>query len=290
MKKAGLKTIRIAEFSWALLEPEEGVYDFTSLDSAISTFSSFDFQIIIGTPTACPPAWSTLKYPQSLRRDEAGIKMKPQSRRHADCNNNDYNRLCMNITKELAKRYGKHLNVYGWQIDNEYGCHNTVRSTSIDSDIKFREWLKIRYDNDLNLLNEKWGSVFWSQSYNEWGEILCPTSEIPAAHSPSLVIDFKRFSSDSWLKFNLDQRTILRKFCKPESQITHNMMLYYFDYDMPKLAEQLDFVSWDNYETYGAHPIAVAANHDWMFGAGDKPFWVMEQQLGQVNWGVYGQQ
>ena len=113
MQKAGLKTIRIAEFSWTLLEPKEGVYDFTSLDKAIETFGEFGLKVIIGTPTACPPAWLTLKYPQSLRSDEAGIKMKPQSRRHADCNNDDYRRLSMNITKELAKRYGKHFNDFG---------------------------------------------------------------------------------------------------------------------------------------------------------------------------------
>ena len=212
----------------------------------------------------------------------------------------------------------------GSQVDNEYGCHGTVRSAGPASARAFRRWLRAAYDDDLSALNAAWGTTFWSQTYTAWDQVLPPTggATVPADHSPGLTLDFDRFSSDAWRDFHAAQVAVLRKH-NPRHWITHNMMLYYFDYDMPRLGATLDAVSWDNYETHGTHPLCVAANHDWMYGAGrrtsdgpratdgdvtaapaaaplsslpppppppGKPFWVMEQQLGQVNWDAYNGQ
>lgn len=39
MKEAGFNVVRLAEFSWSILEPEEGTFDFSWLDRAIEIFS-----------------------------------------------------------------------------------------------------------------------------------------------------------------------------------------------------------------------------------------------------------
>jgi beta-galactosidase len=197
----------------------------------------------------------------------------------------------MRIVDEMASCFKDHPGVFGYQIDNEYGCHNTVRSTSPASATKFRSYLREKYNDSLQALNDAYGAVFWSQAYSDWDQILPPTNAntVPADHNPSLVLDFKRFSSDTWIRFNEAQVKIIKKH-NPSHWTTHNMMLYYFHYDMPKLGATISAVSWDNYETYGTHPICVAANHDWMYGARSEPFWVMEQQLGQVNWDMYNSQ
>ncbi len=79
---------------------------------------------------------------------------------------------------------------------------------------------------------------------------------------------------------------ILRATC-PEHFVTHNLMGFFPDLNYYDLAEELDFVSWDNYHFHGATPGIVAAAHDHMWGILRRNFWVMEQQVGKINWSVY---
>ena len=98
----------------------------------------------------------------------------------------------MRIVDQMALRFATNPCVFGYQIDNEYGCHNTIRSTSAASARKFRLWLRNKYQNSLDTLNEAYRTVFWSQTYTEWDQILPPTGgdTVPADHNPSLLIDF----------------------------------------------------------------------------------------------------
>jgi len=55
MQEVGVDLIRMAEFAWSRLEPEEGQYDFEWLEVAIKLFAKHDIQVVIGTPTCTPP-------------------------------------------------------------------------------------------------------------------------------------------------------------------------------------------------------------------------------------------
>ena len=55
--------IRIAEFSWHLMEPAEGQYDFSFFDRVIAKAREKNLKVILGTPTATIPAWLASKYP-----------------------------------------------------------------------------------------------------------------------------------------------------------------------------------------------------------------------------------
>ena len=63
MKKAGISVIRIAEFAWSKVEPEEGVFTYDFFDEFLNLCSEKQMKVIFGTPTATPPAWLTEKYP-----------------------------------------------------------------------------------------------------------------------------------------------------------------------------------------------------------------------------------
>ena len=109
------------------------------------------------------------------------------------------------------------------------------------------------------------------------------------SHNPSLDMEFYRFSSDSWVRFEKSQADIIRKYS--DRPITHNFMGHFSDIDYYKLAEPLDFVSWDNYvdnqwnhETYENSAMA----HEIMRGAKNKNFWVMEEQAGPAGWDKFG--
>src|SRR5271154_2683858 len=72
MEAANIHLVRVGEFAWSTMEPEEGKYDFTWLDHAIAKAASHHIVVVLGTPTAAPPAWLTTKYPETLRVDENG--------------------------------------------------------------------------------------------------------------------------------------------------------------------------------------------------------------------------
>ena len=59
----GCNVIRIAEFSWHLMEKREGQYDFSFFDHVIEKAKERNLKIIMGTPTATIPAWLAAKYP-----------------------------------------------------------------------------------------------------------------------------------------------------------------------------------------------------------------------------------
>lgn len=281
MRQAGFNVVRLGEFAWALLEPEEGRYDFAWLDRAIATLAQQGIQTVLGTPTAVPPPWLVTKHPDILQQDEHRRPRHPGSRRHACANNPAYQEHSRRIVAALAGHYAGNPWVIGWQIDNEFGCHSTSTCYCDHCAAAFRRWLQARYGR-LEALNTAWGTVFWSAIYTAWEQIPLPWAA-PAAHNPGLLLDFRRFCTDSWRAYQRLQVDLLRRL-NPAWFITHNLMPGFTQLDYFDLAADLDVVSWDNYPHGLGSPAAVAFNHDLVYGLKQRPFWVMEQQPGPVNW------
>lgn len=298
MKDMGLAWVRIGEFAWQQLEPTPGAYRFDWLDLAIDILGDAGLKVILGTPTATPPKWLVDQYPDMLAVDIDGRPRKFGSRRHYSFNAPAYLKASDTITEIIAERYGQHPAVQAWQTDNEYGCHDTVRSYGLYDLLAFREWLRERYGT-IDALNDAWWNVFWSMGYRDFDEIELPNLTVTEAN-PSHWLDFYRFSSDAVVAFNKQQVAILREY-SPGRAITHNGMLLFGDYDAFKLAETVDVFSWDNYPLgmleqsflpeplknqyhRSGHADLISLNHDLFYGLKNKPFWVIEQQPGQVNW------
>ena len=287
MEEAGINVTRLAEFAWSKLEPEEGRFDFLWLDKVIDILSKHNIKVVLGTPTASPPMWLVKKYPKILPVDQDGHIMGPGGRRHYCYNSPEYRELTRKIVTAMTEHYKDNLNVIGWQIDNELGCHESNRCYCDNCLAKFREWLKNKYGT-LENLNNSWGTVFWSQTYNSWDEVILPRRTV-GAHNPSLLLDFCRFVSDSTIDYQNFQLEILKSIC-PNKFITHNFMGLFGGLDYYKLGEELDFVSWDNYPKFGNKviPQQIALAHDVMRGIKGKNFWIMEEQSGPAGWEVFG--
>lgn len=279
MKQYGIDWVRIGEFAWSVVEPREGEYDFSIFDKAISKLKENGIKVILGTPTATPPAWLVRKFPEILPVDFKGKVREFGSRRHYTPNSKVYRDYSAKITEEYAKRYGNVVDL--WQIDNEFGCHETTYSFTESDRKAFIEWLKNRYVS-LDALNKTWGSVFWSQIYSDWEEIVFPINT-PTFENPHQLLDIFRFMSDSSIDFMNMQIKIIRAYS--DKPITHNFMVDFMDLDYKKMSEYLDFVSWDNYiATEEYDPLRQSANHTLMRSLKKKPFLVIEQQPGRVNW------
>ncbi len=288
MKEAGFTIIRLAEFAWARLEPVEGRFDFAWLDEAIDLFAEHDIRVILGTPTAGPPAWLMDKHPDIYQQDAQGHVKGFGTRRHYCFNNDHYHVYTRSIVTQMAKHYMRNDNVVAWQIDNELGGIQTTRCFCSDCRAAFQRWLQDRYGS-LDEVNEAWGTIFSSQTFNRWEQVHLPAYSVHQAHNPGLMLDFNRFSSDSVVRYQRMQAQILREYC-PQHIVTTNFMGSYSEMNYYKLAEDLDVVALDSYPNLKRVPaeraFRIAANLDMTRGYKRQNFWVMEHQSGAPGGGT----
>ncbi len=282
MKKAGFNVVRLAEFAWAFMEPEEGRYEFGWLDEALGVLRKQGISAILCTPTAVMPAWCARKYPETLAMQKDGTRVVWGVRKNNCFTSGTYRLLSERITQAMAAHFADAPNVIGWQTDNEFGhpvCYcETCRRT-------FHEWLRRKY-HDVDGLNKAWGTHFWGHLYRDWDEIPIPVDA--ASHNPSACLDWQRFFSWLNVRFQHDQVKILRAGC-PKHFVTHNFMGLFSDLNYYDLAEDLDHVSWDNYPIWGKPEVryGAAAGADVMRGLKKKNFWIMEQSAGPGGWGSF---
>ena len=301
MIASGLTWVRIGEFAWSRLEPEEGDYNFEWLDRAISILGSAGLNVVMSTPTATPPRWVVDKWPDMLIVDDEGRTRRSGSRRHYCFSHEGYLNEAIKISEIVAKRYGANPYIKAWQLDNEYGCHDTTLSYSVSALRAFRIWLEKKYKR-IDRLNESWKNVFWSMDYNDFEQIELPNLTVTDPN-PIHTLDFRRFSSDQVINFNQSQSQVLRKYT--QMPLIHNYMGRITDFNHYEVGEDLDVASWDSYPLgfledrsnqsdefktkfmrFG-DPDFQSFHHDLYRTVGNGRWWVMEQQPGPVNWAPF---
>ena len=276
MRAAGMNVCRIGEFAWSTMEPGEGSYDFGWLERAIALLHANDIAVVLGTPTAAPPAWLTHHHPDTLATESTGRLAQHGNRCHFNPGSVTYLRYVRRIVEQMAKRFGADSRVIGWQIDNEY---NRV-DYSEDTGRRFQTFLKEQYGT-LDALNNRWSTAYWSQSYTDWSEIPIPIGP----HNPGLMLAFRRFVTRVWRDYQKLQIETIRAHARMEQWITHNFMGWFNAFDHYTVSRDLDMASWDWYVGTGHHSyVDSAAVHDLTRGFKRKNFWVMETQPGSVNW------
>ena len=298
MMAQGISLVRIGEFAWSRIEPVHGQFEWDWLDRAIDTLAAEGLRVVLGTPTACPPIWLVKTHPDILPVGENGRVRQFGSRRHYSFSSEVYREHSRRITKVLAERYGQHPALIGWQLDNEYGCHDTTLCYSEQALQAFHHWLQRRY-HTIEALNAAWGSVFWSQEYTHFRDIGLPLAVTET--NPAHRLAFRRFSSDQVRSFSDEQAAILREHSRADVWLSHNFMGDFVDFDHYPVMQALDIATWDSYplgfldqgwfdeETKRrfrrtGHPDWAAFHHDLYRGVGRGRFAVMEQQPGAVNW------
>jgi len=283
MKEAGFTVVRLAEFNWCDMEPEEGVYDFRLWDDALDVLGAHGLSVILCTPTAVMPAWLARMYPEALATKKDGTRIVWGVRKNNCYSVESYRRLSRGITQAMADHFAQRPEVIGWQTDNEFGepvCYcDTCRRD-------FQEWLQARYGT-LEALNAAWGTHFWGHRYRDWEEIPIPVD--PVSCNPGACLDWQRHHSFLVVRFQQEQVDILRRTCSGHF-ITHNLMGLAPDVNYFDLAAPLDFASFDNYPVWGAPAIRYEASlaADLMRGVRRKNFWIMEQTAGPCGWGEFG--
>ena len=192
MKRAGINMVRIGEFAWSMMEPNEDEFHFEFLFGIIDRLAHSGFGVILCTPTAAPPIWISYQHPERMYCD-GGTEISHGARQHV-CTNNPYFRERTKILVDRLSKACENLpGVIGWQIDNEFKC-NVAECYCEECTKQWHVWLEKKYKTVENL-NRQWGTGVWSQTYQCFEQVPTP-KRATFAHNPSLTTNYRLFSRE----------------------------------------------------------------------------------------------
>jgi beta-galactosidase len=254
MHDLGFNTVRMGEFAWAAYEPSKGRFSFQWMDRAIARANHYGIQVILATPTASVPPWLRQAHHDVLGGNEKGPYT--YGGRKGYCTNSPaYLQAAASITEMLAKHYGRHSGVIGWQLDNEPGFPFVCYDANCQK--AFQLWLKKRYGS-LDALNRTWNGAFWSNHFTDWSQIEIPFNSAEGGWQPGISLDYRRFFSDSFLAHLRRQAEIICRHSTGQFIFTNWPNLTWSVNPYTAATEFLDATGWDNY----VGPPGVSAYQD----------------------------
>lgn len=283
MRKAGVNLVSVGIFSWAFLEPKEGLYEFAWMDELLDLLHDNGIKVDLGTPSVSPPAWFFHAYPESRVMTKDGTVMGFGSRGMASHASPEYRAAIKRMATELAKRYAHHPAVVLWHVHNEFGVP-VGEDFSPRAVASWRRWLQSRYET-LEALNAAWGTAFWGQHYEDWEHVVAPAAT-PTVVNPAMKLDWARFTDDQLRECFAIERDAIRAHAP--QPITTNLMAHQaWNTDLWKWGKEMDVVSDDHYlwsPDEEAHiGLALSADLTRSVGGGN-PWILMEHSTSAVNW------
>lgn len=215
MKEGGFNLMRMAEFAWSAMESREGCFELDEFHKVMDRLYENGIYTIMCTPSATPPSWLTLRNEETLQMTDEGRRFQHGSRRHGCSNSPLFRGYVMRICEKMAKRFGSHPGVIGWQIDNE--IYPNIRDVNGAADRgcccpicleKFHRRLEDKFKT-VEQLNKAWSLRLWSQEYCSFDEVQHP--HMRTWSHPSLITEWNNFRSDSNAEFVRLQAETLRE-------------------------------------------------------------------------------
>ncbi|MFI2297188.1 beta-galactosidase [Isoptericola sp. NPDC019571] len=273
MKEAGVGMTTVGVFSWSVLEPQDGVFDFAWLDDVMDRMHGAGIAVDLATPNAAPPPWMAQSFPESMMVERDGTRMDTGSRGHFCPSSPVYRDRSRRIARALAERYGDHPALAMWHVGNEY--HAQCFCDRCDE--RFRDWLQEKYGS-LPELNRRWVTAVWSQQYSSWEQVHLP-KPVRGRVNPARELDYSRFNSDLQLELFCHERDLLHAIT-PDVPVTTNFFQGHSLNDYHRWGAEVDVVSFDSYPDPGSPDAAprAALHHDLMRSVGGGQPWLLLEQ------------
>lgn len=217
MKEAGINVVRIAESTWSTHEPQNGVFDFSSVDRVLDAMHAAGIQVIVGTPTYAVPTWMVKEHPDVLATTAKGPG-KYGARQIMDITNPTYLFYAERIIRKLISRVCKHPAVIGYQTDNETKHYNTAGD---NVQLQFVKYMRGKFAS-LDELNKEFGLDYWSNRINSWEDFPSVVGTI----NGSLGAEFAKFQRQLVTDFLAWQVGIVNEYKQEGQFVTQN-----FDFD-----------------------------------------------------------
>jgi len=282
MQEAGINIVRIGEFAWCRMEPEEDVFTLEWLHECVQVLGSYGIKVIMCTPTATPPAWLTSAYPDTLMVRPDGIRLEHGGRRHYCYSSDAYMRHTTRIVEKLASEFSKYETVVGWQIDNEPDLGETGGCYCECCEAKFQAWLKNRYGS-VEELNKYWKTGFWSMDYTDWRQVRLGL--LDGQHYTSRALDTRRFFSAALGGYIISQRDIIKKY-HPEAIVSTNLNGSLFtSLDYNNIYSTMDIAMKDLYFDICTMDTNVLIMDQFRSYKPGKKFWITETGAGMCGVG-----
>lgn len=278
MKNLGINMIRIGEFIWSSIEPEEGKISTQLLRKVMDKFHAAGIAVVLCTPTATPPVWLTHNHPDRLFVNAEGERLIHGARQHVSYEHPAVRKACLRIIERIAKDVGDHPAIIAWQIDNELKCH-VAEDFSPAAVVSWHRWLKKRF-HTIDRLNKEWGTHMWSTWYQSFEQVPAPF-KTPFLHNASLSTAYRMFNREAIAEFSDMQCTIIRQYSK--APITHNTNPA-FSVNHERLFQHLDFASYDAYPSSKEWPALVFRSDMYRAAKPGRPFWLMETSVSHNGW------
>lgn len=284
MKNAGLTVVRVGESSWGLFEPQEGIFQFEWMDRVINKMHEAGIKVILGTPTYSIPAWLAYKHPEVLAEHTQGRKAYYGIRQNIDFTNPTFKFYSERIIRKLMARYAQHPAIIGYQVDNETEARGV---NNRDYFFGFRNYIKQKFNNNLDLLTKEWGMNYWGMNINTWEEFY-PRDGVT---SPSYKNEWERYNRKQVADFLNWQCDIVNEYKRKDQFVTHCFMPDFQNIDQVESFRQMQYpainVYHDVQDKQDGQRIAYAG--DFVRTVGRNNYIVMETNAQGIGWDAKGQ-
>lgn len=292
MKGMGFNTFR-SFVAWDRIERQEGVCDFSKTDYVLELARKYGMKVVLNVGGAfsnvCgiyPPRWIIRDYKcQHVTHAPGSFDGKPFGPRRFICMDDPvYVGKSETFIAKAVERYKSEDALAAWSVWNEpilgYPC--LCRYTLEN----FRNWLRKKYRDDLDLLNTEWGSEF-PVDYRTWDEVE-PGLEAGFGGGYMAAFDWMTFSEEK-LTANVRRVNDLVKRVDPHHSTTVNIITYAYrnqgyGNNIAALGDAVDIVGYSHY-LFDDKPYETAASLDMMRSVSRDPerkYWIIETEAGPM--------
>ena len=289
MKKAGINSATLGVFAWAAYEPAEDEFHFDWLIKIMDELYAAGICTVLATPTGARPTWMDEKYPECMRVGRDGVRAHHGGRHNFCMSSPEYRRQAEKMIRALARAVKGHPGLVLWHLSNELSgeCFCPLCQA------KFRDYLRVKFHNNIDELNHEWWTAFWSHTYQSFDQIEAPMEKAETG-TPGLNLAWREFTSWNMQQYVRFERQIVAEET-PGIPACTNFMQLFGGLDYQKIAGEIDLVSWDNYPGYESPRTSLeevsrltAFSHANIRGTKPgQPFLMMESTPSLVNWQPY---